>query len=46
MPESKAEKEIECTPPPKKGRGMQINRDRRIVSCLHDEQMQDLIDDT
>jgi hypothetical protein len=25
---------------------MQIKRDRRIVSYLHDEQMQDLIDDT
>jgi hypothetical protein len=25
---------------------MQIKRDRRIVSYLHDEPMQDLIDDT
>jgi hypothetical protein len=25
---------------------MQIKRDRRIVSYLHDEQMQDLIDHT
>jgi hypothetical protein len=30
----------------KKGRGMPIKRDRRIVSCLPDEPMQDLIDDT
>jgi|HubBroStandDraft_2_1064218.scaffolds.fasta_scaffold43574_3 hypothetical protein len=46
MPESKAEKEIECKPAKKKGRGMQIKRDRRIVSCLHDEPIEDLIDDT
>jgi hypothetical protein len=45
MPESRAEKEIGMQTRQKKGRGMQIKRDRRIVSYLHDEQMQDLIDD-
>jgi hypothetical protein len=44
MPESRAEKEIGMQTRQKKGRGMQIKRDRRIVSYLHDEQ--DLIDDT
>jgi hypothetical protein len=46
MPESRAEKEIGIETRQKKGRGMQIKRDRRIVSYLHDEPMQDLIDDT
>jgi hypothetical protein len=46
MPESRAEKEIGMQTRKKKGRGMQIKRDRRIVPYLHDEQMQDLIDDT